>query len=368
MEYLAAKLKALRKEKGFTQEEVADFLQVSYQAISKWECGTNLPDIHLLPRISAFYNISIDELLKPDMPDSDLELNNILKTWECENAKGNNLENVRYIKSALKRYPENYILMSKLIISLEKCSGTPQEEARYRDEAIKISEQIIKHCPDIEIKNNVLHNICYSYYNNNQRDLAITCAKQLPPLIKAKENALVTFIDGDDKLQTAQNAIISLVRLIYHHLSSMLHCNKYTDMEQLDLLSRYILICDTLYENDDIQEIIHCKIEAYLKKFYILSGQNEIKQSLAALENVYTLLQKSFLIENSSIPVSPLGKYSEYKSTLNAEYKKRWVITSIETNYQKDMSQIASIECALNSNPSIHPEIMHLLDKIRSLE
>ncbi|MBQ2266465.1 MAG: helix-turn-helix transcriptional regulator [Clostridia bacterium] len=60
------KLQALRKQKGLTQEELADALYVSRTAVSKWESGRGYPSIDTLKDISAFFNITIDELLSGD--------------------------------------------------------------------------------------------------------------------------------------------------------------------------------------------------------------------------------------------------------------------------------------------------------------
>ena len=60
------KLQALRKQKGLTQEELADALYVSRTAVSKWESGRGYPSIDTLKDISVFFNITIDELLSGD--------------------------------------------------------------------------------------------------------------------------------------------------------------------------------------------------------------------------------------------------------------------------------------------------------------
>ena len=53
----------LRKEKGLSQEELADKLAVSRQAISKWERGESLPDTDNLIRLAKLYGVSIDEIV-----------------------------------------------------------------------------------------------------------------------------------------------------------------------------------------------------------------------------------------------------------------------------------------------------------------
>lgn len=60
------KLKILRKEMELTQEQLAEKLDVSRQAITKWETSEGIPDIENLKQISEFFNISIDELVKQE--------------------------------------------------------------------------------------------------------------------------------------------------------------------------------------------------------------------------------------------------------------------------------------------------------------
>ncbi len=55
-------MKVLRKAKGVTQEEMGNALGVSYQAVSKWENDTALPDVLLIPRIADYFGVSTDEL------------------------------------------------------------------------------------------------------------------------------------------------------------------------------------------------------------------------------------------------------------------------------------------------------------------
>lgn len=56
-------LQNLRKDKNFTQQELADCFHVSSKTVSKWECGKALPEIPLLKEISEFYSVSVDEIL-----------------------------------------------------------------------------------------------------------------------------------------------------------------------------------------------------------------------------------------------------------------------------------------------------------------
>ena len=63
MKKMGALLKMLRKEKEYTQEQLAEYLNVSNRTISRWETGTNLPDLDVLVLLSDFYGIEIRELI-----------------------------------------------------------------------------------------------------------------------------------------------------------------------------------------------------------------------------------------------------------------------------------------------------------------
>ena len=56
-------LKTLRKEKNLTQENLAERLNVSGRTVSRWETGSNMPDIGMLVEIAAFYDVSIPEII-----------------------------------------------------------------------------------------------------------------------------------------------------------------------------------------------------------------------------------------------------------------------------------------------------------------
>ena len=67
---LAEKLKAVRKQAGLSQEQLAEKLGVSRQAVTKWETGAGMPDIENIRAISALLGISIDELLSNERTSS----------------------------------------------------------------------------------------------------------------------------------------------------------------------------------------------------------------------------------------------------------------------------------------------------------
>ena len=59
----------LRKKKGITQEELANELGVSAQAVSKWENNSSCPDVSLLTKIADYFGVSVDDLLRAQEDD-----------------------------------------------------------------------------------------------------------------------------------------------------------------------------------------------------------------------------------------------------------------------------------------------------------
>ena len=60
---LSEKIMSLRKQNGWSQENLADQLDVSRQSVSKWESGTSIPDIEKIVKMSELFNVSTDYLL-----------------------------------------------------------------------------------------------------------------------------------------------------------------------------------------------------------------------------------------------------------------------------------------------------------------
>ncbi len=70
---LSEKIYMLRKKNDLSQEELAEKIGVSRQAISKWESGTSLPEIEKLISLSEYFNVSIDYLVKEQAEDEQIK-------------------------------------------------------------------------------------------------------------------------------------------------------------------------------------------------------------------------------------------------------------------------------------------------------
>ena len=66
-------LRELRKTKGFTQEQLAEHLNVSGRTVSRWETGTTMPDLDLLIELADLYDIDIRELIDGERKDEKMD-------------------------------------------------------------------------------------------------------------------------------------------------------------------------------------------------------------------------------------------------------------------------------------------------------
>ena len=69
-ETIGKRIAARRKEKGYTQEEIAERLGITAQAVSKWENDTSCPDISLLPALAEMLGTTVDALLSGKTSDT----------------------------------------------------------------------------------------------------------------------------------------------------------------------------------------------------------------------------------------------------------------------------------------------------------
>ena len=216
---IGEKIKELRYEKGLTQEEIGSLLGVSAQSVSKWERGEGYPDIEMLPALANYFNISIDELLGADAtPKKYDEINSL---WDENNKTGAHKINVALMKEALKSFPNDPLLLVQLSTSLEKAGATDEEKSENLRKSIAVQEQIIKYCDDCEIRGATMYNICFAYLKNGEHKKALEQARKLPNLYKGRENALVCILDGEEKRETARQALSPLAWSISHHMTAL---------------------------------------------------------------------------------------------------------------------------------------------------
>ena len=130
-------LRTLRREKNITQEELASFLGISAQAVSKWERGDGMPDITLLPRLSRYFDVSVDTLLGME----DVRVDEIMEEYEKEAHRlanqGKTEERLALWEKAYAEYPHHPAVLHGLMYAL-----FAKHHADYADRIIELAEEL----------------------------------------------------------------------------------------------------------------------------------------------------------------------------------------------------------------------------------
>ena len=103
---IGATIKKLRTERGITQEELANRMCVSFQAVSKWETNATTPDIAILPQLALFFGVSIDTLFSMNRDDYFERISKMIRD-EYSIAPENFLWAERYLKGLLSEEKQN---------------------------------------------------------------------------------------------------------------------------------------------------------------------------------------------------------------------------------------------------------------------
>ena len=198
--------KELRKLQELTQEQVAEMLGVTSQAISKWECGTSYPDIEMLPIIANIFKVSTDYLLGVDITKQEKD---ILETIEkakalCDNNKYTDA--VTMLRNALIQYPSSCDIMYWLAWSLR---GTIKEHPEHEQEAINIYRRILNISKNSELICKVTRDLAYCYYTLGDVQTAKAYIDMLPSFEVCREYNLVrsNVLSGKDLADALQKNI-----------------------------------------------------------------------------------------------------------------------------------------------------------------
>ncbi len=208
---LGIKIKQLRKEHKLTQEMLAHALDVTPQAVSKWEMNLTYPDISLIPVIANYFEVSLDTLFDFDASKKNEKIQAIIDEANelfFENTK----ECIAKIKTALAEYPEN----EKLLDYLLKCYEYDLRANGCRDameSMLDISLKLINESSDYEIAANAKIIRAAALLATDKYAEAKEILGTLPAYCRYDEMALR--LKGTDKLKAAVNGESSYLQALY---------------------------------------------------------------------------------------------------------------------------------------------------------
>ena len=215
---LSKTLKDLRCKARKTQDELAAFLGISSQAISKWERSEGFPDITLLPKIASYFHVSVDELLGVDEIAKQEKIREITNVYNrirhhIPLDPNHNLdEGIEWIRQAIKEFPGDFFFQQLLASDLSwkgKTISDQAEKIKLLEEAITLCEDILARSLEDRWRDAAKQILLATYAELGMKDKALEIAYQLPPPRCTREHMLTFILSGEElQKQQRENAVI----------------------------------------------------------------------------------------------------------------------------------------------------------------
>ncbi len=179
MLYLPQNIKRFRMQKNLTQEELADFLHLTPQSVSKWERGETLPDITLLPALANIFETSVDLLLGMDAIRAAETCYHIHDSANRLMRDGKPDEAEQIYRDALLIYPNKSDMLLGLASVLALQGDT--------EEAIALTEKGLPLSDNEKQKATMRAVLCFLYQKRGDRRQALDLASSLPHMRESRE-------------------------------------------------------------------------------------------------------------------------------------------------------------------------------------
>ena len=135
--------KRLRKEKGFTQEKIAEILDVSSQSVSRWEQGMCYPDVELLPTIANYFGVSVDSLLSNDAVSKERDREIFLEKFD--QLSDETSERIDLVREYCRKYPEVDFFAYHLAYAIKRhVVGNEAKTQKYMPLLLKTAERLLE--------------------------------------------------------------------------------------------------------------------------------------------------------------------------------------------------------------------------------
>ena len=219
-------IKKLRREKAMTQEQLAELLGISTNAVSQWECDKTAPDISHLPILANIFEVSADVLLEIDIAKSkkQAEIEKFLKEESALFNQGKTAERLELCRAMQKKYPNDETVRYRLMWVLQ--NGDCRENF---DEIISLGEQLLQ-SENTQRRLGTIRCLFFAYLLTGDKKTAQKYADMVPQGADLHLHVL----EGDELVTHCQNHFWKVCDNMYLYMKYLLDCPeaKYTTKEK----------------------------------------------------------------------------------------------------------------------------------------
>lgn len=248
---LGDNIKNLRIRRKITQEQLAEVLDVSPQAVSRWENNSTSPDISLIPVIADFFDVTCDYLLGAGITRRKKQMEEALERNRALRAEGKTEESIGFLRGMLKEYPMEPCLLSELAGSLYSCyhqSGLPFSGEEMREasrEIIALCKNAVKYGDeDFEVwKCRQL--MAFTYLKLDETEKAREIADSMPSLWACREILYPRTLSGGEALAAYQNNLIEFSAALQMSFERIRKLGDYTVRQKIEMtetMEKFVLL------------------------------------------------------------------------------------------------------------------------------
>ena len=238
-------IKKLRRDKNITQEQLAELLGVSTNAVSQWECDKTAPDISHLPVLANIFEVSADVLLEIDIAKSKKQTEIKEFTAKCAelHSQGKTEERLKLCREMQKKYPNDETVRYNLMKVLK--TGYVDESF---DEIVMLGEQLLQ-STNMEYRTGAIRGLCLTYLDKGDRAKALQYADMIPPA----EDLHVHVLEGNELVEHCQNYFWKVCDRMYLYMKYLIDCKDagYTHEEKHTMLKSLYDMFHIIFSNED---------------------------------------------------------------------------------------------------------------------
>jgi len=242
MHKLGENLKKYRTNRELTQEQLADVLGVSAQAVSRWENGSTYPDITLLPTIAGYFDISIDEIIGFDNTRKEERINAILKENRIFHSNGETRKSIKLLRQGLIEFPNESRLLyclAQSLYSLHFQSGeafTKEDRRKAATETIGLLNKALYYANENFDEGGCCRQmLVFNYLEIGEYEKAKEVAMKAPFIPCCREMLLPHTLKGREATEEYQKNIIYFMVGLYHNISDLRIRSEYSDEEKIEI-------------------------------------------------------------------------------------------------------------------------------------
>lgn len=327
---LGTKIRELRRRDGRTQDNLAETLGVTAQAVSRWESGSSYPDMEMIPAIANYFHISIDELFgyhdaREEKIKAILEFASeiILKQGRSMHRgclSKDFLEVVDMLRDASEEFPNEPTILLTLARALwmwgwseygaqgkTNESGVIEDDTEYNaqniywQEAIRAYEKILKLNPSAEDREAAIHQLTSLYCRMGEYEKAKTLASKQNSLAICKEILLPLATIGEENVRYQGERLITLMENLHFAIAESIAIRPYVQASGYG--NQLLLSFTNLYETLFIDGRLG-KYHSELGNLYLLltsyeiNNKGSIKKALEYFDKAFAHYKESICIYN----------------------------------------------------------------------